>query len=204
MKLTPLRARLAAVAAIVLLVGAAIVALPAALAEQPASNAKMVYFPADANELVGAMWPTPLPPAPSPTLAPTPSPTPSPTETPSPTASPTPTPTRKPTSKPKPKPIVYANTVAGARAYVRARIGTRGYNCVNAIWTAESKWNPRAGRLTGAYGIPQAFPGSKMAAFGSNWRTSPITQVKWGIWYVNSRYGSACEAWAFWRSHGWY
>jgi hypothetical protein len=87
---------------------------------------------------------------------------------------------------------------------VRARIGIRQYNCINALWTRESKWNPRAGKLSSAYGIPQAFPGSKMAVFGSNWRTSPITQVKWGIWYVSDRYGSACVAWAFWQVHGWY
>jgi hypothetical protein len=47
-------------------------------------------------------------------------------------------------------------------------------------------------------------PGNKMAAFGSNWRTSPLTQVKWGIWYVNNRYGSACGAYAFWSQHHWY
>jgi hypothetical protein len=87
---------------------------------------------------------------------------------------------------------------------VKLRIGVKQYNCVNAIWSQESKWNPRAGDVDGAYGIPQAFPGSKMAAFGSKWRTSPITQVKWGIWYVNSQYGSGCAAWSFWRDHGWY
>jgi hypothetical protein len=124
------------------------------------------------------------------------------TSSPSATPSPTATPTAKP--KPKPKPITYADTVAGARAYVRARIGTRQYNCINEIFTHESKWNPRAGKVTGAYGIPQAFPGSKMATFGSNWQTSPLTQVKWGIWYVDDRYGSACAAWAFWQAHGWY
>jgi hypothetical protein len=43
-----------------------------------------------------------------------------------------------------------------------------------------------------------------MAAFGSNWRYSPLTQVKWGLWYVNSRYGSACAAYNFWKAHGWY
>jgi hypothetical protein len=204
LKLTPRRTRLSAVTALVLLVGAAIVALPAAFAEPLRPTGMTGHLQYDRDAFVGVMWPTPVPPTPSPTLAPTPSPTPSPTETLSPTASPTPTPTRKPTPKPKPKPIVYANTVAGARAYVRARLGTRGYNCVNAIWAAESKWNPRAGRLTGAYGIPQAFPGSKMAKFGSNWQTSPLTQVKWGIWYVNDRYGSACAAYTFWHAHGWY
>jgi hypothetical protein len=87
---------------------------------------------------------------------------------------------------------------------VKNRIGARQYDCVNAIWTRESGWNPRAGTPSGAYGIPQAFPGSKMAAFGSNWRYSPLIQVKWGIWYVNDRYGSACAAYKFWSAHGWY
>ncbi len=75
---------------------------------------------------------------------------------------------------------------------------------MNAIWTKESKWNPRAGTPSGAYGIPQAFPGSKMAAFGSNWRYSPLVQVKWGLWYVYDRYGSACEAYSFYKAHAWY
>ena len=115
------------------------------------------------------------------------------------TPTPEPTPTAKPTPAPTPR-----DTVWNARTYVKNRVGARGYDCVNAIWTAESKWNPRAGSPTGAYGIPQAYPGSKMAAFGSNWRTSPLTQVKWGIWYVDSRYGSACAAYNFWSANGWY
>jgi hypothetical protein len=94
-----------------------------------------------------------------------------------------------------------------ARSWARpgTSIGSTQYNCIDNIFTRESRWNPLAGNPTsGAYGIPQAFPGSKMATFGSNWRYSPLTQVKWGLWYVNSRYGSACEAWAFWQAHGWY
>lgn len=120
-----------------------------------------------------------------------------------PTLPPTPKPTPKPTAKPK-KVVPIPDTVAGARTYVKIRIGIKQYNCINYVWTRESKWNPRAGVPSGAYGIPQAFPGSKMAKFGSNWRTSPLTQVKWGIWYVNDRYGSACSAYSFFRAHGWY
>jgi hypothetical protein len=133
------------------------------------------------------------------TPTPTPSPTPTETPSPAPTATPTPTPTPKATPKPTPR-----DTVWNARTYVKNRIGAKQYNCVNAIWTKESKWDPRAGTPSGAYGIPQAFPGSKMAAFGSNWRYSPLTQVKWGIWYVYSRYGSACAAYEFWSGHAWY
>ena len=96
------------------------------------------------------------------------------------------------------------DTVWNARTYVKNRVGAKGYDCINAVWTGESKWNPRAGTPTGAYGIPQAFPGTKMAAFGSNWRYSPLTQVKWGLWYVTTRYGSACAAYTFWKANGWY
>ena len=120
-----------------------------------------------------------------------------PTPTPGP-ATPTPVPTAKPTAAP------YRDTVWNARTYVKNRIGAKQYACIDVIWTYESKWNPKAGNPAGAYGIPQAVPGSKMAAFGSNWRYSPLTQVKWGIWYVNSRYGSACAANQFVQAHGWY
>jgi hypothetical protein len=118
---------------------------------------------------------------------------------------PTPTPTPVPTPTPKPTPVpTMKDTVWNARTYVQNRVGAKGYDCINAVWTAESKWNPTSGNPNGAYGIPQAYPGSKMAAFGSNWRYSPLTQVKWGLWYVNSRYGSACAAYNFWKAHGWY
>lgn len=185
-------------ATVVLLAGSAMAVLPGVQAEPLSRSQQSASLIADAFLA--------LRPSPEPTETAAATPTPTATETPTPT--PTPTPTRKPTAKPKPKPkpkpIVYPNTVAGARAYVRSRIGTRQYNCIDLLWTRESKWNPRAGKPSGAYGIPQAFPGSKMASFGSNWLTSPITQVKWGIWYVNTRYGSACTAWSFWQAHGWY
>lgn len=120
------------------------------------------------------------------------------------TATPGPaTPTPAPTATPAPAPA-YRDTVWNARTYVKNRVGAKGYDCINAIWTAESNWNPRASNSSGAYGIPQAKPGSKMATFGSNWRTSPLTQVKWGLWYVTSRYGSACGAYDFWQANGWY
>jgi hypothetical protein len=113
-----------------------------------------------------------------------------------PTASPTPKPTPKPTPR---------DTVWNARIWLKAQIGATQYGCIYQIFQRESKWNPLLlNSKSGAYGIPQAMPGSKMAKFGSNWRYSPLTQVKWGLWYVNSRYGSACQAWAFWQAHGWY
>lgn len=123
-----------------------------------------------------------------------------PTLVPDPTATPTPT----PSPKPKVTAAPYRDTVWNARTYVKNRVGAAGYNCINALWTAESKWNPRAGDPNGPYGIPQAYPGTKMAMFGSNWRYSPLTQVKWGLWYVAGRYGTACGAYNFWKNHGWY
>jgi hypothetical protein len=97
------------------------------------------------------------------------------------------------------------DTVPNARTYARAQIGTRQFACLDALWVAESQWNPRAtNKTTGAYGIPQSLPASKMALAGSNWRTSPLTQVRWGLQYIAKRYGTACQAWTFRSYNGWY
>ncbi len=190
-------AAVSAILALLLIAPIGLLALDvAAPPVQPPSQPANVAGPAALLDPVGwAALPTPSPTA-------SPSPTPTPTLTPSPSPSPSPTP--KPTAKPKPKPIIFPDTVLGARHYVIYRVGQRQYNCINYVWTRESKWNPRAGTPSGAYGIPQAFPGSKMAAFGKNWLTSPLTQVKWGLWYVNDRYGSACAAYSFFVANGWY
>lgn len=78
------------------------------------------------------------------------------------------------------------------------------YGCLNNIFMRESGWRYNAANASGAYGIPQALPGSKMVAFGADWQTNPATQIKWGISYMKGRYGSPCDAWAFWQAHGWY
>ncbi len=83
--------------------------------------------------------------------------------------------------------------------------GADQFACYNNIIIRESNWivtadNPHSS----AYGIPQALPGSKMASFGSDWRTNPATQIAWGLSYVKSRYGTPCEAWSFKHAHGWY
>jgi hypothetical protein len=79
------------------------------------------------------------------------------------------------------------------------------FNCFNNIIMRESKWDINATNpSSGAYGIPQALPGSKMASEGSDWRTNPATQIIWGIKYMKDRYGSPCAAWGFKSSHGWY
>jgi hypothetical protein len=78
------------------------------------------------------------------------------------------------------------------------------YGCLNDIWSRESGWRYNAENASGAYGIPQALPGSKMATAGSDWQTNPATQIKWGLGYIKDRYGSPCDGWSFWQAHGWY
>jgi hypothetical protein len=79
------------------------------------------------------------------------------------------------------------------------------YSCLNDIWSRESGWRYNAENATsGAYGIPQALPGSKMATSGSDWSTNPATQINWGLGYIKDRYGSPCGGWSFWQAHGWY
>lgn len=79
------------------------------------------------------------------------------------------------------------------------------YSCAASIISRESGWNPLAvNPSSGAYGLPQSLPGSKMASAGSDWRTNPTTQMIWMRGYMASRYGGACNALAFHNSHGWY
>lgn len=83
--------------------------------------------------------------------------------------------------------------------------GSEQYKCFNNIVIRESNWDINATNpSSGAYGIPQALPGGKMASAGSDWRTNPATQIIWGIEYMKDRYGSPCSAWGFKSSHGWY
>jgi hypothetical protein len=79
------------------------------------------------------------------------------------------------------------------------------FQCFSNIVTRESGWDYTATNAgSGAYGLVQALPGDKMAAAGADWRTNPATQIKWGLGYMNSRYGSPCGAWSFWQAHSWY
>src|SRR5215469_15513891 len=78
------------------------------------------------------------------------------------------------------------------------------YGCLDDIYSRESGWRYNAENASGAYGIPQALAGSKMASAGADWATNPATQIKWGLGYIKSTYGSPCQAWAFWQAHGWY
>jgi resuscitation-promoting factor RpfB len=78
------------------------------------------------------------------------------------------------------------------------------YSCLNNIYTRESGWRYDAENASGAYGIPQALPGSKMATAGADWMTNPATQIKWGLGYIQTRYGNPCSAWSYWEAHGYY
>jgi hypothetical protein len=82
---------------------------------------------------------------------------------------------------------------------------TTQFNCLNSLWTAESSWEWNATNpYSGAYGIPQSLPASKMAAAGPDWRTNPTTQIRWGLDYLQERYGSPCGAWSHELAIGWY
>jgi hypothetical protein len=79
------------------------------------------------------------------------------------------------------------------------------WGCLLNIWNRESGWNYQAENpYSGAYGIPQALPGSKMATAGADWQTNPATQIKWGLGYIQSIYGTPCGAWNFELANGYY
>ena len=79
------------------------------------------------------------------------------------------------------------------------------FGCLQSLWTAESGWNPSASNpSSGAYGIPQALPGSKMASAGPDWQSNPATQIRWGLGYIQQVYGSPCAAWSHQQGTGWY
>jgi hypothetical protein len=79
------------------------------------------------------------------------------------------------------------------------------FDCLVALWNRESHWNVYAHNTrSGAYGIPQALPGDKMATAGDDWQTNPATQITWGLGYIAGRYGTPCGAWAHSQAKGWY
>jgi resuscitation-promoting factor RpfB len=81
----------------------------------------------------------------------------------------------------------------------------RQFKYVNRLWEKESSWNVSAQNPgSGAYGIPQAVPGSKMATAGTDWQTSARTQILWGLGYIRAAYGSPRQAWLHWVADGWY
>ncbi|MER6157960.1 transglycosylase SLT domain-containing protein [Streptomyces sp. NPDC001868] len=96
-------------------------------------------------------------------------------------------------------------TVAEVQAIARQMVPGGQFQCFSNIVDHESGWNHKAvNPSSGAYGLVQAYPGSKMSSAGADWRTNPATQIKWGLNYMNDRYGSPCDAWAFWQANGSY
>jgi resuscitation-promoting factor RpfB len=78
------------------------------------------------------------------------------------------------------------------------------YTCLVSLWNQESGWVYDAENASGAYGIPQALPASKMATAGSDYLTDPTTQIKWGLGYISQVYGTPCGAWDHEEADGWY
>ena len=79
------------------------------------------------------------------------------------------------------------------------------FACLDSLWTRESHWNYKAHNYrSGAHGIAQALPAEKMSVVGTDWRTNPVTQIRWGIRYITMRYDTPCKAWSKWKSHRFY
>jgi hypothetical protein len=96
-------------------------------------------------------------------------------------------------------------SVSQIQAMAQQMVAGGQFQCFSNIVSHESGWNYRAvNASSGAYGLFQALPGSKMSSVGADWQTNPATQIKWGLNYMNSRYGSPCEAWSFWQANSWY
>ena len=79
------------------------------------------------------------------------------------------------------------------------------YKCLNQLWTKESNWNYKSrNKKSGAHGIPQALPASKMNVVSTDWRTNPVTQIRWGLRYIEARYDNPCKAWAKFKRSNYY
>lgn len=102
-------------------------------------------------------------------------------------------------------PVQSSYTVAQIQSMAASMVPSGQFQCFSNIVDHESSWNYQAvNASSGAYGLFQALPGSKMSSVGSDWQTNPATQIKWGLNYMDSRYGSPCEAWSFWQANHWY
>ncbi len=107
------------------------------------------------------------------------------------------------------KPVAVADPT-GAQAIARPMVAERGwgedqFSCLVSLWSRESGWRVNAANSSsGAYGIPQALPGSKMASAGADWETNPATQIAWGLGYIAARYGTPCGAWSYFLANNHY
>lgn len=99
-----------------------------------------------------------------------------------------------------------ANAQDDPKAAAKVIMGDYGFgedqwSCLEQLWHGESGWNYTAENTSsGAYGIPQSLPGSKMGTVADDWRTNPVTQIKWGLGYIKDVYGTPCGAWGAWNS----
>ena len=107
--------------------------------------------------------------------------------------------------------VELARTPDGAREIAKALMddkygwGNGQYECLDSLWTKESHWNYKASnRRSGAHGIPQALPATKMEVIGTDWRTNPVTQISWGLRYIDIRYDTPCKAWAKFKRSNYY
>jgi hypothetical protein len=126
-------------------------------------------------------------------------------------AAPSPAPSAPPSPAPSPAPSQPAPPApSGSPQHIAlGLLGSYGwpssqFSCLDPLWEHESGWSVTAANASGAYGIPQALPGSKMASAGPDWQTDAATQIRWGLGYIKSIYGSPCGAWAHEQSAGWY
>jgi len=91
-----------------------------------------------------------------------------------------------------------------ARAWLQRQVHTGNWRWSHRLWANESGWRVRAGHPSGSYGVPQASPGRKMRAAGRDWRTSAMTQVRWGLRRIRLVYGTPCHALRFQTTRGWW
>ncbi len=97
-----------------------------------------------------------------------------------------------------PKPV--ARILASEKGW-----GSEQFACLDSLWTKESNWRYTADNpSSSAYGIPQALPGSKMSSAGADWETNPVTQITWGLGYIERTYGTPCSAWSHSQANNWY
>lgn len=98
-----------------------------------------------------------------------------------------------------------ANAELGHQMMLAYGFSEDNWPCLYNLWTRESGWRTNAGNpSSGAYGIPQSLPASKMASVGSDYLTNPATQITWGLGYIKGRYGTPCGAWSSFQAKGWY
>ena len=107
--------------------------------------------------------------------------------------------------------VEMARSIVGAKKVAKAIMldqyawDDTEYSCLNRLWTKESHWNYKAHNYrSGAHGIAQALPAVKMEIISDDWRTNPVTQIKWGLHYIDLRYNTPCDAWSKWKRHRYY